>query len=149
MTVPYIYYRPLRWGDTDAARIVYTAHYFDICMEALEGWFIDILETDWFSMNADLGIGTPFVHAEVDFRAPVTPRDTLSVQIDIERIGNKSLSFILNGFRARDSQSVFDGRFTCCFSNMSTFEPIDIPEWVREPAIHYQEESRRVAAELA
>ncbi len=133
------YRRPIRWGDADVAGIVFTAHYFDICMEAIESWFIEVLELDWFTLTQDHGIGTPFVHAEIDFHAPLTPRDGLSVRVDVERMGNSSLSLALTGRRQSDDQHSFTGRFTCCFSEIGTMTNITIPEWLRHRIDHYQQ----------
>lgn len=136
---PFHYRRPIRWGDTDAARIVFTAHYFDICMEAIESWFLEVLEADWFAMTRDRGIGTPFVHAEVDFQAPLTPRDVLLVRVDIERLGNSSLSLALTGTREGDGQRTFTGHFTCCFSDLESLSPIRIPDAMRQRIDAYRQ----------
>lgn len=146
MQTPFVYRRPLRWGDTDAAMIVYTANYFDICMEAIEGWFINTLELDWFAMHLDLGVGTPFVHAEVDLHSPLTPRDVLTIRVDIERLGEKSLSFALEGSREQDGGPVFSGRFTCCFNDSESFKPTAIPAPMRERIAQYQHRSASSAA---
>lgn len=135
---PFYYRRPIRWGDTDAAGIVFTAHYFDICMEAIESWFLEVLELDWFAMTRDHGIGSPFVHAEVDFQAPLTPRDTLLVRVDVERQGNSSLSLVLAGSRERDDQGAFTGRFTCCFNDLASFTKTPIPDALRRRIDDYQ-----------
>ncbi|MGM0915820.1 MAG: acyl-CoA thioesterase [Pseudomonadota bacterium] len=135
---PFHYRRPIRWGDTDAAGIVYTAHYFDICMEAIEGWFLEVFEFDWFSMSQDQGIGSPFVHAEVDFHAPLTPRDTLLVRVDVERLGNSSLSLRLTGLREHEHQHTFTGHFTCCFNDLNSFTKISIPQELRHRIEMYQ-----------
>ncbi|SFU81970.1 acyl-CoA thioesterase [Halomonas korlensis] len=139
MQTPFYYRRPIRWGDTDVAGIVFTGHYFDICMEAIESWFIEVLELDWFILTQDHGIGTPFVHAEVDFHAPLTPRDGLSVRVDVERMGNSSLSLALTGKRNSDDQHSFTGSFICCFSDIRTMTNIPIPEWMRRRIDHYQQ----------
>lgn len=131
MNSNYQYRRCLHWGDTDAAGIVYTANYFDLCMEALEGWFISVLETDWFSMNVDQKIGTPFVHAEVDFKAPMTPRDTLLIEVTVDRLGEKSLGFELTGYSEVNKAITFSGKFVCCFTNTGSFQPISIPQEMR------------------
>lgn len=138
MKTPFYYRRPIRWGDTDAAGIVFTAHYFDICMETIEGWFLDVLELDWFAMTHDHGIGSPFVHAEVNFQAPLTPRDTLLVRVDVERQGNSSLSLALTGTREADGQCTFTGRFTCCFNDLASFTKIPIPDELRHRIEDYQ-----------
>ena len=53
-------------GETDAARIAYTARFLDFAMEATEAWFRDRLGAGWYELNFDHGIGTPFVHASLD-----------------------------------------------------------------------------------
>lgn len=132
MSHAFEYRRRLHWGDTDAAGIVYTANYFDLCMEAIEGWFIATLETDWFSMNMDQYISTPFVHAEMDFKTPMTPRDRLCIIVQVERLGNRSLSFALTGRDEIQNRVAFTGLYTCCFTDTRTFQPIPVPETMRE-----------------
>jgi acyl-CoA thioesterase FadM len=45
---PFRYSRPVRFGDTDAAGIVYTGRVPDMALEALEIWFRDRLALNWF-----------------------------------------------------------------------------------------------------
>lgn len=132
MSDSFEYRRRIRWGDTDAAGIVYTANYFDLCMEAIEEWFIATIEADWFSMNLDHHMGTPFVHAEVDFKAPMTPRDTLLISVKVERLGHRSLSLALTGRSELKQSLAFTGLFTCCFTDTRTFQPIPVPEAIRK-----------------
>jgi len=125
------YIRPIRWGDTDAAGIVFTAHYFDMCMEAIEAWFKQVIGEDWYTMNLESNIGTPFVHSELDFSSPMTPKDVLSIIVEVHRIGNSSLGFSVKGEKSESEKSVFNGKFTCCFCNMDNFQPIEIPEMIK------------------
>lgn len=143
---PYQYDRTLHWGDTDAARIVYTGNYFPLCMEAIEGWFRQVLDADWFEMNVNMGVGTPFVHAEVDIAAPLTPHHKLRMQVMVSRLGSKSLSFQILGLRDPDTQSVtaFTGQFTCCFTRTDTFESIAIPDKFRQRIERYQNQTTPV-----
>ncbi|NYS76479.1 MULTISPECIES: thioesterase family protein [Halomonadaceae] len=144
MKTPFIYRRPIRWGDTDAARIVFTAHYFDICMEAIESFFHEILELDWFAMTCKQSTGTPFVHAEVDFHTPLTPRDVLNIRVDIEHQGNSSLSLILYGNREVEGVAAFTGRFTCSFSDLNNLKSIPIPSDIRQRITCYQQQSSKL-----
>lgn len=141
---PFIYRRPIRWGDTDAARIVFTAHYFDICMEAIESFFHEILELDWFAMTCEQSTGTPFVHAEIDFHTPLTPRDVLNIRVDIEHQGNSSLSLILYGHREVEGVAAFTGRFTCSFSDLNNLKSIPIPNDIRQRITCYQQQSSKL-----
>lgn len=141
MTTHYVYQRRLHWGDTDAAGIVYTANYFDLCMEAIEGWFIATLQVDWFVMNTDMKLGTPFVHAEVDLASPLTPKDTLLVTVTVARLGHKSLSLRLTGCSKERHQEAFTGRFTCCFTDTESFTSVAIPADMRERIEAYQNQA--------
>ena len=47
-------------------------------MEAIEGWWRNVVGTNWFEMNVDRHIGTPVVNVNFDFKAPLTPRHAAS-----------------------------------------------------------------------
>jgi len=141
---PFIYRRPIRWGDTDAARIVFTAHYFDICMEAIESFFHKILELYWFAMTCGQSTGTPCVHAEIDFHTPLTTRDVLNIRVDIEHQGSSSLSLILYGNWGVEGVAAFVGRFTCSFSDLKNLKSIPIPNDIRQRITCYQKQSSKL-----
>lgn len=61
-TEPFVHRRQIVWGDTDTARIVYTARVPHFAMEAIEAWLIDRLGVGFYDMNTRLGFGTPMVH---------------------------------------------------------------------------------------
>jgi 4-hydroxybenzoyl-CoA thioesterase len=65
------------WGDCDPARIAYTGRLPAFALEAIDAWWEHHLGGGWYQMELDHGIGTPFVHMSLDFRAPVTPRHRL------------------------------------------------------------------------
>ena len=126
MQAPYCHIRPILWGDTDAALIVYTVRFFDYAMEAIEGWFVSTLDLNWFGLNVDRHIGTPFVNVNVDIGAPLTPRHQLTCLVYVERLGNASLVFRVLGERD-DGVRSFDARFTCCFVDNRDMTSLPIP----------------------
>lgn len=128
---PYVYHRRIHWSHTDAAQIVYTVRFFDYVMEAIEGWFHEVVGVDWYRLNLDMNLGTPFVHVDMDFRAPLTPRHDLQVTVWVERLGDKSLSFKAIGRRSDEVVS-FEARFTCCMVDNRTMQPVTVPEPMRE-----------------
>jgi len=130
ISMPLVHHRVINWRDTDAARIVYTVRFLDFAMEAIEEWFRVVIGLDWFDMNVDLGIGTPFVKTDIDFRAPLTPRDALRVTVLVERAGRSSISFNITGDRD-DGVRSFEGRLVCCaVSNEGTMQAVEIPaDW--------------------
>ncbi|WP_270936323.1 acyl-CoA thioesterase [Falsiroseomonas oryzae] len=124
---PFVHVRRIRWGESDPARIVYTARFLDFAMDAIEAFFTDRLGASFYEFNADHGCGTPFVHVELDFRSPLTPRDTLATEVRLLRLGGSSLTFGTIG-RVGD-RVAFEGRQVCAFVDTTTptMRPIPVP----------------------
>jgi acyl-CoA thioesterase FadM len=139
---PYVHEAQIRFSDTDAARIAYTGRFPNLAMDAIDGWFRDRLGTDWFTLNVDEGVGTPFVHLSVDMRSPLTPRDLLASTVLVAKAGNSSLEFRVVG-RVGERVS-YEGRFVCVFVDLPTGKPMPIPQRFR-PAV--TEEASLAAAQ--
>lgn len=126
---PYIHRRGINWSDTDAAQIVYTVRFLDYVMEAIEGWWRTVVGTSWFEMNVDRNIGTPVVNVNLDFKAPLTPRNELRLTVLVERAGRASITFNVAGDRD-DGVRSFIARLTCCATDNKEMKSVAIPtEW--------------------
>lgn len=117
------------WADCDPARIAYTGRIPCFALEAIDAWWEHAIGYDWFRLNLDRNYGTPFVHMEVDFRSPVTPRAPLECTVVLTRLGEKSLSFCVTG--RQDEVLCFEGRFVSAFVAADRFEPIPVPADIR------------------
>ena len=123
------------WGDCDPARIAYTGRIPYFALEAIDAWWEANVGEDWFRMNIDSGIGTPFVHLSVDFRSPVTPRHALECQVRLLRLGESSVRFSVQGFQ--DETLCFEGEFVEVFVDAKThLSKIKAPASVREKIAH-------------
>ena len=118
------------WGDCDPAQIAYTANVPSWGMKALEAWCVLCLGVNWFELNMDHGIGTPFVHMSYDFTAPITPRGMLECTVYVRRIGRSSLHHIIEG--RQSGQLCFSGNMTSVFVAASQLKPIAIPPNMRQ-----------------
>jgi 4-hydroxybenzoyl-CoA thioesterase len=123
---PFAYRRTIRFGDTDAAKIVYTVKFFDFAMDALDAWFAAVLEHDWYSLNTEFGVSCPFVRSGLDFKAPLRPGDVVAIEVRIARMGRASLQFRILGSRA-DGVPSFEGLWTCVFVDPGTMKSVPIP----------------------
>ena len=85
--MPYIYTRTVRFGDTDAAGVVYFANVLAICHEAYESSLaasgIDLKA--FFSQGP---IAIPIVHASIDFLRPMFCGDRLLVEISPQSLSD-------------------------------------------------------------
>lgn len=114
------------WGDCDPARIAYTARLPYFALDAINAWWEAHLDGDgWFQMEIDRNVGTPFVSMAMDFRSPVTPRHTLMCDTFPTRLGEKSISFAVNG--SQNDVLCFEGRFTCVFTIADKFKSQPVP----------------------
>ncbi|MBW8268017.1 acyl-CoA thioesterase [Caldovatus aquaticus] len=126
---PFVHLRRISWAETDAARIAYTPRFLDFAVEAIEAWWRDRVGTDWYEMTVDRGIGTPFVHVALDFRSPVTPRDTLATTVLLVRLGGSSLRFAVAG--RVGERLVYEGTLVCAFVDAAALRPVRAPEEFR------------------
>lgn len=126
---PYVHRRIINWSDTDAAQIVYTVRFLDYVMEAVEGWWRNVVGTSWYEMNVDRNIGTPVVNVNFDFTAPLTPRHVLELTVLVARAGRASITFNIFGDRD-DGVRSFTAQLTACAVDNRAHESIEIPpEW--------------------
>lgn len=147
MQVPFVQRRRVQWGHTDAAHIAYTVRFVDYAMEAIEGWFRAVLDTDWFELNIDRQLGTPFVHLELDFKAPLTPRHEIDNTVRIERLGRTSLSFLIDGRRS-DGVDSYQARFTCCLVDNRSMQSVAFSGEMRQRIQNYINAGGGVAAAI-
>ncbi|MFV0244254.1 MAG: acyl-CoA thioesterase [Qingshengfaniella sp.] len=118
------------WGHCDPAKIVYTGHLPGMALEAINAWWAHHGGADWYQMELDQDIGTPFVNMSMDFRAPVTPRHRLVCRVWPNRLGKTSVGFHVDGFQ--DGRLCFSGDFVCVFVKASIFGKITPPPQLRD-----------------
>jgi acyl-CoA thioesterase FadM len=117
------------WADCDPARIVYTGNIPNFCLEAIDSWWAHYTGNDWFRLNIDRNIGTPFVKVDIDFRAPVTPRHPLDCCVSLIALGNSSVTFAVKGLQ--NDVVCFEGTFVCVFVEADSFNKIAVPSEIR------------------
>jgi len=127
---PYVHLITVGWGDCDPAQIAYTANVLSWGMKALEAWCNLCLGVNWFELNMNHGIGTPFVHMSYDFTSPITPRGLLECTVYVRKIGRTSLHHIIEG--RQSGRLCFSGNMTSVFVAAAQLKPIAIPPNMRE-----------------
>lgn len=136
---PYSYRRTVRWGDCDPAGIVYTPRVFDYVLEAMEGWYRDVVGIDWVTLNQGMGMGAPTVRAECDFMRAPRPDQVLDLEVRIERVGRGSLTFVVTA-TDEAGQHYFRSLMVACFvaRGEDGFDSIAIPDDIRQRIVAYQ-----------
>jgi acyl-CoA thioester hydrolase len=128
----------VRWGDVDAARIIFYGAYIH---------FFEFAETELFRavglsygvMFDELGIWLPRVHLECDFYRAARLDDLLEVSVYVGRFGTTSMRLNFEVRRKGEEALVCKAHFVLAAVNQETFEPVPIPEDLRTRLLPYTE----------
>ena len=120
----------VRWGDVDAARIIFYGAYIR---------FFEIAETELFRavglpysvMFEELDVWLPRVHLECDFHHAARLDDLLEVSVYVGRFGNKSMRLDFEVRRKGDALLIAQAHFVLASVRRDTFETVPIPDELR------------------
>jgi YbgC/YbaW family acyl-CoA thioester hydrolase len=121
----------VRWGDVDAARIIFYGAYIR---------FFEFAETELFRavglpysvMFDELDIWLPRVHLECDFRHAAQLDDLLEVSVSVGRFGNKSMRLNFEVRRKGEETLIADAHFVLAAVRKDTFESVPVPALLRQ-----------------
>lgn len=126
----------VRWGDVDAARIIFYGAYIR---------FFEYAETELFRevglqygvMFDELKIWLPRVHLECDFKRAARLDDLLEVSVFVGRFGTKSMRLDFEVRRNGEEELIATAHFVLAAVNQDTFETVPIPAELRERLAPY------------
>lgn len=113
----------VRFRDCDAMGHVNNAVYLTYLEEARFA--------HWRSLQNDATVpGVILARVEVDYRRPAQFGDRLEIRIDLERIGNTSLTYLYT-IDNQDGERIADARSVLVSYDYSTGKPVAVPEEIR------------------
>ena len=129
----------VRWGDVDAARIIFYGAYIR---------FFEFAETELFRavglpysvMFDELDVWLPRAHLECDFLSAAQLDDLLEVSVYVGRIGTKSLRLNFEVRRKNEPQLVAEAHFVLVSVRRDTFETVAVPEELKSRLAPYTQE---------
>jgi acyl-CoA thioester hydrolase len=121
----------VRWGDVDAASIIFYGAYIR---------FFEIAETELFRavglpygvMFDELDIWLPRVHLECDFHQAAQLDDLLEVAVYVGHFGNKSMRLNFEVRRKGLEPVIAEAHFVLAAVKRDSFETLRLPEVLRE-----------------
>lgn len=123
--------RSVPFGYCDPAGIIYTPRALDICLEAIDDFLKTVLDgRGWYEMNVHLDRGTPFVNINLNFTSPVTGRSPIDVMVELERLGNSSVTFRVR--TSQEGRDCFDASLTTVLVVTSKMAKVDHDDWLRQ-----------------
>jgi 4-hydroxybenzoyl-CoA thioesterase len=129
-TSKFIIEERVRWGDVDAAGIIFYGAYIR---------FFEFAETELFrsvglaygEIFAELDIWLPRVHLECDFHQVARLDDLLEVSVYVGHFGNKSMRLDFEVRRKGADAIIADAHFVLAAVRRDTFETVRIPDDLR------------------
>jgi YbgC/YbaW family acyl-CoA thioester hydrolase len=126
----------VRWGDVDAARIIFYGAYIH---------FFEFAETELFrevglhygTLFDELKIWLPRVHLECDFHQVARLDDLLEVSVYVGRFGTKSMRLNFEVRRKGTEELVATAHFVLAAVHQDSFETVPIPSELREKLAPY------------
>jgi YbgC/YbaW family acyl-CoA thioester hydrolase len=126
----------VRWGDVDAARIIFYGAYIR---------FFEFAETELFRavglpysvLFDELDIWLPRAHLECDFHHAAQLDDMLEVSVYVGRIGTKSLRLNFEVRRTGEDTLIAEAHFVLVSVRRNTFESVPVPAELRDRLAPY------------
>lgn len=131
----------VRWGDVDAASIIFYGAYIR---------FFEFAETELFRavglpygvMFEELDVWLPRVHIECDFHRAAQLDDLLEVSVYVGKFGNKSMRLDFEVRRKGEDLLIARAHFVLAAVKRDSFETVPIPEMLKIRLAPYTESSR-------
>jgi 4-hydroxybenzoyl-CoA thioesterase len=127
----FVFRRPVRFAEVDAAGLVFFPRYHEYCHDALEALFGE-LPGGYAAMFRERDLGVPTVHLETDFRHPLRFGDVARFEIVVERIGRTSVSLHHTIRREGDDTVAATVRQVVVLTRISSLTPIPVPADILE-----------------
>ena len=119
----------VRFGDLDPAGIAYYPNLVNFLHVAFEDFFAGHVGRPYPEVYRE-GIAFPTVHVEMEFLTPVRYGDHVDVAVTVEKVGRTSVQMRYDG--SVGGRPVFRARNTAVTVDLNAFEPIPVPDWLRE-----------------
>ncbi|RQH02784.1 acyl-CoA thioesterase [Paraburkholderia dinghuensis] len=120
----------VHFSECDPAGIVFFPQYFVLFNDMVEAWIDEILPEGFHGLIGARRIGIPTVHLDVDFNAVSKMGEHVWLSLDVERIGQKSLTLAWTCVGV-DGVVRMAARQTMVMTSLDTHLSIAIPDDLR------------------
>lgn len=120
----------IHFSECDPAGIVFYPQYFVLFNDLIESWFDEMLPEGYHGVIGARRIGMPTVRLEVDFTAVSRMGDEVGLSLNVERIGEKSLTLAW-ACTGEDGVLRMAARQTLVTTSLDTHKSVGIPDDIR------------------
>ncbi|QGZ63234.1 acyl-CoA thioesterase [Paraburkholderia acidisoli] len=120
----------IHFSECDPAGIVFYPQYFVLFNDLIEAWFDEMLPEGYHGVIGGRRVGMPTVRLEVDFTAVSKMGDEVWLSLDVERLGEKSLTLAW-ACTGADGVLRMAARQTLVTTSLETHKSIGMPDDIR------------------
>jgi 4-hydroxybenzoyl-CoA thioesterase len=117
--------RLIRFSHCDPAGIVFFVNFFEMISGIVEDWFREAVRLPFQEMHLERRVGFPVVNTGCEFFRPCHLGDTLTLELEILRLGRSSIEFGIRGRVGGDEK--FRGRHKVAMVSLESFKSMPIP----------------------
>lgn len=122
--------RRIRFSDCDPAGIVFYPQYFVLFNGAMEDW-VDAIGIGFGNLVAKRRIGLPSVRIEADFQAVSRMGDRVNLVLDVERVGEKSITLAWRCIAADTGEVRMAMKQVVVTTSLDTHKAVPVPADLR------------------
>ncbi len=124
----------IRFGDTDAAGVMYFARIFPIAHDMFEEFIVEagLPWEKWFKTNDYF---VPIRHAECNYQSPFFPGETYQVQVQVEFISQSTFGMIYTFTQGSKTHGIV--RMAHTFVNPTTRRKTALPKKIQDVLTPY------------
>lgn len=123
--------RRIRFSECDPAGIVFYPQYFVMFNDLMEAWVDELVPDGFRGLIIERRVGMPTVRLEADFRAISRMGDLVTLQLEVERVGTKSLNLAWRCL-GEDGELRMGAQQTIVFTSLDTHRAIAMPDDFRQ-----------------
>jgi len=127
----YTYRRLVRYGDCDASRNYYTPRAIDYAVEAVAGWYEDVLGISWMELTARYDWQVNVVRVGCEFSKTLTAGEVVQARVAVVGLDESRVSFRVSAENETGSVC-FLATLTANLIERRNFEPLPMPPDFRE-----------------
>jgi len=130
LTAPYpvVVEQAVIWGDMDAYQHVNNVVYFRYFENARLEYFRHL---DWFSLEAETGVGPILAYTQARFRRPLTYPDTIRIAARIAEIGDDRMTMEHIIVSLQQQEIVTEGQSTIVTFHYADNRKVSVPDELR------------------
>lgn len=118
--------RRVEFSETDLAGVVHFSNFYR-WMEAAEHAFLQYLGIELLAAN----LGWPRVHAQADFKKPITFHQVVRVKVNIQKVSHRSVTYQFEFLIDESEQVHATGEMTSACVDLQSMKSVEIPVDIR------------------